>query len=176
MKDEHVRYPDDPGPLVPGTRDLRYQWLPGDDPDVQRIRSQVAEGGRGLFVVGMGGTGFKALIEAYYPEDIRSEYYKKSLDRIRKVEYNMGRLVVIQEIAQYVGELHPLQIISLRRNHRNARKELKRAFDAQAFKKELADSHEKDEEPALKEWTDFYTNAVIDTVEAHKIKNTPKRR
>ena len=193
MHDPHVRYPHDPGPIVFGAMQepkversracyisreeiLRYSWPAGDDPDVVRIRTEIAEGGKGLWVMRLGETGMKSLVEGYYPEDIRSLYYERHLNRFQKADMNMGRLVVVGEITNWFGELPPQAILMIRRNHRNARRELKRAYNMEAHKKALLDAHDAEDEKAMKEWQDFYTDAVIQTVEAHKIKNTPKRR
>lgn len=155
--------------------DLRYSWLPGDNPDVVRVREQVAEGGKGLFVVALGGTGVKALIEAYYPEDIR-EQYRKTLTRYQVADFEMGRLVAVSELFQWVGELHPLRITEIKRNSRNARRDLRRSHSQEDHKIALRNAEEDRVASTVDDWSSSYADAMAETVKAHKPKNTPKRR
>jgi hypothetical protein len=191
--DPHIRYPHDPAPVVPGAKPeaavertrpvyisreeiLRFSWPDRYDPDVQRIRTEVAEGGKGLYIMRMGGTGVKAVVEAYYPEDIREKYFLKNLNRFQKTDYCMGRLVAVNVLFQYVGEIHPAHILEIRRNHRNARADLKRSHDFESYVAALHEEEERRIAPALGRWSDFYTDAYSETVKAHKPKNTEKRR
>ena len=91
------RFPGDPAPYIPG-QNTRFTWIDDNDPDVVRMRRDVAEGGHGLWMFGMEGSDARVVAEAYYPEDIRNEYYKNHLDRYRRHDYNMGRLVAITVI------------------------------------------------------------------------------
>jgi hypothetical protein len=168
MRDPHIRYPDDPGPLAPDATTvrlgLRYSWLPGDDPDVQRLRCEVQEEGRGLFVLAAGDTGVKVLVEAYYPEDIRPEYYHTSLDRYRKHEHDMGRLVAINEIFSWVGEMHPLHMEEIRRNNRNARKDLKREHNPDAYEREARDIEDEQTRINSEDFNQFYADAYAESL------------
>ena len=180
MKDSHVKHPNDPGPLVPGSQTrVRFTLLPGDDHDVRRVRNEVAEGGRGLFVVEMGGTGVRSLIEAYYPEDIRSQYARRGLDRFRKADFEMGRLVCVNDFNQqfiWQGDIPGVYLEEIKRNHRNARRELRRSYDQSSHVREMENKIEEDRQGPLNEFSDWYASAMIDTLEAHKVKNTIKRR
>jgi hypothetical protein len=143
---------------------------------VRRVRSEIAEEGRGLFVVALGGTGIRALVEAYYPEDIRSEYAARALDRFRRCDFEQGRLVVVSELFKWVGELHPARILEVRRNARNARSHLKRAYDTQSHLLALNEANEREMEAPLSDFADWYADSVMNTIDAHKVKNTPKGR
>lgn len=167
MRDPHIRYPNDPAPLVVsqmGHHDLRYSWLPGDDPDVQRVRNEIQEEGHGLFVVALGDTGVKALIEAYYPEDIRPAYYKLHLDRHRKHDHDMGRLVAVREIFQWLGEMHPLMLEEIRRNNRNARSELRRAYNPDQYVRDMENAEEEQTRLNTKDFEDFYADAYRESL------------
>jgi hypothetical protein len=164
-KDPHVRYPNDPGPLVPGRTDLRYTVLPGDDHDVVRIRQDIQEEGRGLFVFEMGGTGVRCLCEAYYPEDIRATYARRSLSKGSKADMEMGRLVVINELFQWVGEITTPMLTEIRRNNRAVHSHLKRSYDEQAHIKAMNDAEEERVAPAHEEFADFYAEAMKDTMQ-----------
>jgi hypothetical protein len=164
-KDRHVRYPEDPGPLVGGQGHLRYTLCNRDDPDVVRVRQDIPHEGRGLFVVRLGDTGVKALIEAYYPEDIRAEYAKRQLDRFRLYDMKMGRLVAVAELFKWVGEIDPRRIREMSRNARNVHSHLKRNHDMEALVTEMHNEREARESEALNEWMDFYADAYVNTME-----------
>jgi len=165
MHDTHVRYPEDPGPLVGGQGHLRYTLCDRNDPDVVRIRQDIPHDGKGLFVARLGDTGVKALIEAYYPEDIRSAYVAHQLDRYRVMDYKMGRLVAIAEIFKWIGEIDQRRITEIQRNARNVHSELKRNHDAGSHKIALDDGIAAGQEEALDNWMDFYADAYMNTVE-----------
>jgi len=165
MIDPHNRYPNDPGPLVRGQGWLRYTLLDGDDPDVQRIRRDVPNDGKGLFVVRLGDTGVKALIEAYYPEDIRDQYAKRMLDRFRLADYKMGRLVAVAELWKWVGEMDPRRIMEIRRNARNVHSRLKRNHDMESLTLQMENERAAEESKSMEHWQDFYADAYINTVE-----------
>ena len=165
MYDRHVRYPHDPGPLVAGQAILRYTLCDRDDPDVQRIRQDVPHEGRGLFVVRLGDTGVKALIEAYYPEDIRPLYAKRHLDRFRLADLKMGRLVAVAELWKWVGEMDPRRIMEIRRNARNVHSHLKRGHDMEALVHEIQNEKIAQQERVIDSWVEAYAHAYHQTLE-----------
>jgi hypothetical protein len=167
MRDTHIRHQEDPAPLAVssmGIRDLRYSWLPGDDPSVVKVRTEIQEEGRGLFVFRVGDTGVKVLCECHYPEDIRPQYYKQNLDRFRKVDHDMGRLVAVNEIFQWIGEIPDQYILEIRRNNRSARRELKREMNAGEFVREMDKAQEKEDAENSKDFEDFYSEAYLESV------------
>ena len=181
MHDKHVRYPNDPGPLWPGKLDLRFTLADRRDPDLIRIRENVQEEGTGLFVAHLGGSGVKALLEAYYPEGIRNRYYEKQLDRYRKVEVNMGRLVVVGQVTMWEGELDGRILGMVQRNNRNARRDLRRSHSAVDHRIALEDDLAAKEKAAYDRFTDFYTHAALDThkfgmMKKHISQYTPRGR
>ena len=163
MLDPHVRYPGDDGPLWPGKSDLRYTLVEGGDPDLRRVRENVQEGGVGLFVVHLGGSGVKALIEAYYPDNIREAYFEKSLDKYRKSESRQGRLIAISQISFWHGELDMRIINMVQRNNRNARRDLRRSHSATDHRIALDNDLAAKEQEAYDNFEDFYTNAMVET-------------
>lgn len=180
MRDPHIRYPNDPAPLWPGTKDVRMIMAPGDDPDVQRIRREIQNEGKGLFVVYAKDTGLKALIEAYYPEDVRPHYFKDWLDPYRKYEHRLGRLVCINhQVIGWAGELHGLLIEEIQRNNRNARRDLRRSHSKVGHRIALENKLAEEERIAYDRFEQFYTNAVIDThkfgmAKKHVSQHTPR--
>jgi len=181
MHDRHVRYPDDPGPLWPGRPDLRFTLVDRSDPDLIRLRQDVQEEGRGLFVARAGGTGVKCLLEAYYPEDIRPAYADKQLDRYRLAEFKMGRLVVIARHFNWFGEIDPVMLDQMRRNNRNARKDLRRSHSPTDHRLALERDLAEKEKAAYDAFEDFYTHAMIDThkfamAKKHISQHTPRGR
>jgi hypothetical protein len=162
VRDPFLHSSDEPAPLVPG-HSVRYVWPEGDG-ELALIRSEVQEGGKGLFVVHSPyDRRVKVLIEAYYPEDIRPEYYEGQLDPMRKAEYGDGRLVCIAEVGRWVGEIPRHVVETLKRNNRNARSELKRKASAYDRRLEM-DRLQKDEEEVIHaEYEEAVRNAEIET-------------
>lgn len=160
-----VRYPQDPGPLVPGQKDLRYRMLPDSDHDVRRVRADCVESGNGLYVVELGDTGVRALVEAWYPDGIRDAYYQSFLDPFRKADYEMGRLIVVGELFKWVGEIDPRRITEVNRNARNVHSELRRQRHATDFKNAMRNEEEAKFQKVEKEWADQYEDAYHETQE-----------
>jgi hypothetical protein len=181
MHEPHVRYPHDPGPLLraqtepkrkedPRPNDvvrpawLRYTVLGMGDPDVRRIRADVANEGRHLFVCALGDTGFKQLVEAYYPDEVR-EAYAAQLPRHLRGDFEMGRLIVVNELfGAYCGEIDPRRIDEINRNARNVHSELKRSRAKGAHAQAIHNAKEAEDEVAIKDWSDWYEDAYNETL------------
>lgn len=162
-QDPHLRYPNDPGPVVMGQKDLRYAWAPPGDPSTLKLRQDGPEEAKGLFVVYMGDTGLKSLVEAYYPEDIRPEYYRLSLDPVRRSELQLGRLVVINEMWSFAGELTDQDISDIKAGSRNTRSELRRSHSKFLHQLALENAEAQRTKGAVDRWVDFYVNACQDS-------------
>jgi len=182
MHDRHVRYPNDPGPMWPGMPHVRFTLAERGDPDLVRIRQEIQEEGKGLFVAYAGDTGAKALIEAYYPEDLRPAYIATHLNDTMKYEVGMGRLTVINaNLFNWIGEIDPRTLKEIQRNNRNARRELRRSHSQVDHNLDFARDLAAKEKKAYDRFEDFYTNAMIDThkfgmAKVHVSQHTPRGR
>lgn len=176
-RDPHVRSYADPGPLVPGVW-VRFRWPEPYDDDVRRVREDLQEEGRGLFVLRAPFLdSVRCLVEAYYPEDIRQAYFERELDPLRRMDCRMGRLVVVgndlapgRRPAMWRGPLDPRIVTALRASNRSARADLKRQVSPLYFKQALQDVNDREEDLLLEEWTDQYAEAFLDTLEYQKPK------
>jgi hypothetical protein len=155
--------------LVPGTL-TRFRWPDPYDDDVRRIREEVQEEGRGLYVlVSPWNDRVKVLVEAYYPVDIRERYFPW-LEPAQKVDARMGRLVVLfndltgdDEPLCWRGDLDPRVIVNFRRGNRNARAKFKRNTCASYLAQALADMHEQEEDAAFAPYGELYEDAFNET-------------
>ncbi len=141
--DPHVRSYAASAPVTPDYSGRRYGWPDPYDADVALLRSYMTEEGRGLFVLRAAVRGLKAdephaLVEAYYPEDIRPAYYSTWLTSPQKADYQDGRLVVVAEFAIFPsGNLTERALLEFKKNNRNAQRDLKRQACASYQKQDL---------------------------------------
>ena len=168
-RDREIRDYADEAPYIPGLR-IRFSWPDPWDEDVIQIREKMQEGGRNMFVLRTP-QGDKALVEAYYPHEISTEYAGSWLDPIRLADCRMGRLVVVgddlgpaRRPLRSSGRLDNSIITAMRRSNRNARKDLRRQVNATYTKLELDERMAKDEEAAFTRFADFYEQAMKDTL------------
>jgi hypothetical protein len=163
--DRFVRYPDDPAPFAVGTRN-RFRWPDRYDQDVELIRGEVQEGGPGLYIL-LANSDDKVLVEAYYPEDIRPEFYATQLDPMRQEDFRLGRLVVVgypfhtpsgEPMAVPAEGIGPM-IHQLRKNNRNANRDLRRRYNEKDIARALHEDAKKQEEEAGYEFTEGYIDA-----------------
>lgn len=168
----------DERPLIPGTP-FRFGSLNQEATEV--IRSEVQEAGDGLFVFDapfdVGGSTPMSICEAYYPDEFTSGY-PANLDPIRMSDFKDGRLVVLNTLGvrgmTSVGSgfgsinvcfrIEPQMIEEIRRNNRAARGELKRQSSAVHRKQAIKNAQEEEEQVAMKEWSDWYTDAYRETL------------
>lgn len=163
MQDPHIRYPQDPGPLLPYKADgghLRFRWPRKDDPRPNLLRRRVQEGGTGVYIVrppaALEGeeSGF-CVIEAYYPDQFSESYYHQ-LDPARRSDWQLGRLVVLNTgwwLAPKVfhERIDPFDLLvtEIRRNNRQSRQDLRRQVHETYIKDELDRRQEAREDEVL---------------------------
>lgn len=173
--DPHIRSYRESAPLIPGTR-TRFRWPEHGDNCVQRIRAEVQEEGRGLFVLQMPAGSRKAIVEAYYPEGIRSAFYEAELDPARREDVGAGRLVVVHVWRILSGPVDSAIVAELRRNNRSSRDDLSRTSTASNRRLELERAEEATEDAAFAEFRDAYADASLQTAGLTKIRNTSTKR
>ena len=161
--DPHIRERYADPPLVPGTI-RRFSWPEPYDPDVVMIRNNVQEEGKGLFVLPLPIGEGKCVVEAYYPEDIRGDYALTGLDPYRRHDMGAGHLVVIHILWTLARELTWPQIAEIRRNNRSLNRDLKRMATASYQKLALTDDHDARDAKVLNNFSDWYEEAMRDTV------------
>lgn len=187
------RYPSDPGPLVPGKTE-RFDWIPDNDSDLVRLRADLVEGGKGIWMFGMPGTDTRVVAEAHYPEDIRDRYYETSLEPRRRHDVNMGRLVCVGVLFIMPFSLDSCVYMTppdsygnvkwrrgwmadeINRNNRNARRDLRRTLDATSHRLAMDDMHQQEEDAVFATYDEGVEDAVKQTLDLGKPKNTPKGR
>lgn len=97
-----MRY--DPAPIIPALRqNLRYEWLPDDDPDRAKLLEGVQEGARGLEIVWCPFRRRKCVIELYEPWELRHEGYRAPVAVVIPNVYGPDELTTMSE------ELNPYQ-------------------------------------------------------------------
>lgn len=163
----HIRHRRDPPPIVPGRTHRYAALLDRRDPDVRRLRDEVQEEGKGLYILRMD-ENVKSLVEAYYPDEISAAYAKRWLSPPQLHDMGMGRLVVIAELGSYTGEIPDRIILNLRKNNRDARRDRKRklsALDIEQQKRDLKRHTEEKEMQRLEDsgMIDRYVEAAEDT-------------
>ncbi len=161
--DPHIRERYVDPPLVPGTI-RRFSWPEPYDSDVVMIRNNVQEEGRGLFVLPMPFGDGKCVVEAYYAEDIRSDYAANGLDAYRRHDMGSGHLVVIHILWTLARELTWNHIAEIRRNNRSLNRDLKRMAPASYQRLALTDDHDAHEAGIIAHFADWYEEATRDTV------------
>jgi hypothetical protein len=171
------------GPWVPGKR-ARFEWTETNNPDKQRIRDSVQDGGKHLYILRLpfyvAGTQPKVLAEAYYPHEAQSATWTM-LDPRQQEDWDQGRLVVIATVPlggttriggnspgavdAYFGELTQPMLDELQRNNRNSKKDLKRNVSAHAMELAIRDAQEHEEEQRVADmgWGDSFVEAHEDT-------------
>lgn len=174
-RDPQIRDYNESPPLVPGSR-ARFRWPEKGDRDVERIRSDVQSGAPGLFVLGMPDGQRKAIVEAYYPEGIRSAFYESELDPMRREDHQNGRLVAVNVLRVFEGDLDQRLIAEIRRNNREARSDLARTSSAHSRRLAIEDEHEAEFAREADEYGDAYAHAAMETRNLRKIRNTSTRR
>ncbi len=167
--DREIRDRADEAPLIPGLK-YRFSWPDPWDEDVIQIRTKMQEGGRNMFVLRTP-QGDKALVEAYYPDEISADYAGNWLDPIRLADCRQGRLVVVgddlgpaRRPLRWSGRLDNSIITAMRQCNRNARKDLRRQVNSTYTKLELDDRMAEDENAAFARFADFYEQAVTDSI------------
>lgn len=164
-KDPHIRSYYDSPPLIPGTL-TRFRWPRRWDSEVRMIRERVQGDGRGLFMLRAPYPGEKLLVEAYYPEHMREGYVRQHLDPLRRYEVGMGNLVVVKVLDGIKPPGEPLDmrhIREIRRNNRNARRDLKRQASAKYRKSEMERRREEEEQEVYDHFNEFVRQAKVDT-------------
>ena len=152
------------GPLYPGIL-RRFDWPLEYDDDVQMIRTNVQEEGRGLYVLPLSASvGGKCVVEAYYPEDIHSQYAESGLDPYRRHDMGLGNLVVIHILFTLARELTWNHLAEIRRNNRAVSSDLKRVAPASYHKLDLMADHEAREAVIINRFADWYEEAIRDTI------------
>lgn len=174
-QDPHIRSYRESAPIVPGTR-IRFRWPEHGDICVQRIRTEVQEEGRGLYVLQMPAGSQKAIVEAYYPEGIRTSFYEAELDPARREDVGAGRLVVVHVWRVLSGPVDSTIIAELRRNNRSSREDLSRTSTASNRRLELEHAEEATEDAAFAEFRDAYADASLETAALTKVRNTSTKR
>jgi len=167
--DREIRDRVDEAPFIPGLK-YRFSWPDPWEEDVVQIREKMQEGGRNMFVLRTP-QGDKALVEAYYPDEITADYAGNWLDPMRLADCRAGRLVVVgddlgpaRRPLRWSGRLDDSIITAMRGANRNARKDLRRQVNATYTKLELDERMAQDEEAAFSRFADFYEQAMADTV------------
>jgi hypothetical protein len=174
--DPHIRDYNQAPPLIPGSR-ARFQWPEPYSPSVERIRNGVQDGGPGLFVLRTP-DGETAVVEAYYPENVKRSYYKTQLDPLRRADHGDGGLVVINVLKVLKHEVNGPTIAEIRRNNRAFNPALSGSSSAYARKLEMEDMQEQDfqKDPEVSEFLDQYTDAALETRDYLRPANYRRRR
>lgn len=175
------------GPWIPG-RAARFQMPRKGDPDVERLRDGVQEGAAHLYVLYLptmaGGSNVKVIAEAYHPDQLQPGTWFM-VDPRQRADWQDGKLVVIGTKAVdgtfKVGGKHPgsvhaffnlteAMLAELRRNNRNARRDLKRKASAAYLEQEIRNAQEEaDHKVAMEsDFADAYVDAYKDTREMSK--------
>lgn len=92
----------DTAPYQPGLEPRRYEWIPDDDQDAVRLRTEVPGSDGRLFVVWCPYRRCRVLIEAYWPWDIRGDAYRKpGVEFIPTVDGGLERITLSDMLNPY---------------------------------------------------------------------------
>lgn len=171
MRDPLIRSYHETPPFQPGLDPVRFRWPGRHEQDVRKIRESVQDGGKGLYVLIDPAKDCKALVEAYYPEDIRPSYAKPErvqietsygnevvtmsdqLNPYQYEDFRVGRLVCIAVEKRYVGELDGKDIVKIRKGNANARKDLRRNASAWVRAQNMRTKAEREEDKKIDEFS-----------------------
>jgi len=176
------------GPWIPGLA-ARFEWADPDDPDIATLRAEAQDGGPHLFIlytpVTLHASRVKVLAEAYYPADMQAATWEM-LDPRQHADWQDGRLIVISTVplkgtfrtnGNRPGSVNAFfrlttdMMEELRRNNRNARRELKRKASAVYHKQELKSAIEEHERKAAE--NSEFADAMVSAYKDHKIQRRP---
>lgn len=132
-----MRYPiDERPPAWPAFLHGRYEWLDSGDPDIARLHDEIAEGGKGLYVLWCPVRRKRVIVEAWeswtFPPVYRKPVVKdivgekvvlsKRLNPVQFTDIREGRLVAIAEIAVLDRALDadPRPLMDIKRGDRAA--------------------------------------------------------
>jgi len=168
------------GPWIPG-KASRLLWCDPGDPDQLLVREGVQEYGVHLYIMYLpfevGGTQIKTLVEVYWPDELRDGSVHH-LDPRQRQDFHEGRPVVWSSLelngtvrigGNELGAINAFfalctpMIEEVRRNNRNALKELRRSHSAADLKLEMEATLERDENEKMAAWADHYVEAYEDT-------------
>jgi hypothetical protein len=150
-----------------GAKRMRWRWpLPGD-PRVAKMRRRVQDGGRGLYMLRppprlepAGGGDTYCLVEGYYPDELGSAYWRQ-VDPWRREEWRMGRMVVLNTgwykaptVFNARDTDFDLLLDEVRRNNRNARRDLRRQVHEPYARQAMANRQQEEEDEVLDETAD----------------------
>ena len=163
--DPHVREPRQEPPLMPWTP-MRFEWPEAGDSEVRRLRTEMPEEAKGLFLLVPPYGHGKVLVEAYYPDEIEDHYARDWLDRWRTADLAHGRLVAIKvhdDIKPSDEPLNQEHIRELCRNGRNLRGDLKRTARASYREDELDEINDTEESVVYDRFVEFWAEKVRET-------------
>jgi hypothetical protein len=168
MRDPQIRSYADSPPLYPDPRGThQYGWPDVSESDVDLVRSFMQEGGRGMFVLraptrGTAGQEWKALVEAYYGDEIRPGFFERDLVDPQRQDSRDGKLVVVSELKRYFGHLTSADLMEFKRNNRSSRRDLRRHASAASRERELRQLIEEEAEAEYREAADEAADALVD--------------
>jgi hypothetical protein len=179
---DHVRNRHASPPFIPGNVGLRYQWADRHDWAEQIVRERMQEGGPGLFVLVNPLSGWREIVEAYYPDEIRGKDYREPkrvwiensydgghyvtlsdrLDPFQYSDFKIGNLVALErfdDILLEEDDVHAL-VLRLRRGNRRTRRYFEKG-SAHARGLEIRERKEAQQEAYL----DRYMDTIDDIAE-----------
>lgn len=162
MRDPAIRSYAESPPYVGGGLRVRYRWPDPSSRAVRKVREQVQEGGRALYVLYDPILDSEVLVEALYADEIWNENYRRQdggmLDPFQYDDFQRGGLVTLIPFPSG-GPLHESRwpvpndraleaaIAEIRQFNRSARRDLKRNATESYHAQELeAEARRKDEE------------------------------
>lgn len=186
---DHIRNRHAEAPFIPGNIGIRYRWADRHDWAEEILRERMQEGGPGLFVLVNPLSGFREVVEGYYPDDIRGEDYRAPkrvwiensyegghyvtlsdrLDPFQYGDFRVGNLVALERFDDILLEedhVHEL-VLRLRRGNRRARRYYEKG-SATSRKAEITERKEAQQEAYLDKYMD-----TIDQIAEKAVRYNP---
>lgn len=150
MKDPYIRSYADSPPYLGGGVKARYRWPDRASVAVRKVREEVQESGRALYVLYDPILGCEVLVEALYSDEIWNENYRRGMmfDPFQYDDFQRGGLVTLIPFPSG-GPIHESRwpipneraladaIAEIRQFNRSSRKDLKRTANEGYHAKEL---------------------------------------
>ena len=164
MRDPEIRSYAESPPYVGGGVKVRYRWPDKASPTVRKVREEVQERGRALYVLFDPILGCEVLVEALYADEIWNAAYRRQhsgmLDPFQYDDFQRGGLVTLIPFPSG-GPIHEARwpvpneraladaLSEIRQFNRSARSDLKRTVTASYHAQELENEARADEAETL---------------------------
>lgn len=159
---------------------IRFRWPLPLDPDVDMIRRTFPEGGRRLYVLrDPYDDAIKYLVEAYYPDEVRPNFYSGIMSEVQQAAHGFGEMTLGgNDLAPgssplaWRGRLPRPRLYSVLEGHRKIHRRT-RSSEVTAWRvQEIYDRfEEKKRTPEVDEFCDAYVDAYLESQKLWKPKS-----